>query len=80
MYKCLRRIGTKGVKAAESCMISINDFKSHFESVSSERYEEDPSVIASVIERVEDMRADERASEANEFMNEMPERRKLWKP
>ena len=41
MYKCLRRIGTKGVKAAESGFISISDFKSHFENVSRERYEKD---------------------------------------
>ena len=39
-------------------MISISDFKTHFESVSSERYEEEPSVIASVIEKVNDFRMD----------------------
>ena len=33
MYKCLRKIGIKGVKANESGIISISDFKSHFESV-----------------------------------------------
>jgi len=47
-------------------MISISYFKSYFESVSRERYEEDPSVIASVIERVNDMRMDDRATAANE--------------
>ena len=79
MYKCLRKIGTKGVKAAESSMISISDFKSHFESVSRERYEEDPSVIESVIERVKDMRMEGRAIAANERMNEMPEREEIVK-
>ena len=44
MYKCLRKIGTKGVKAAQS-NITVSDFKGHFESVSRERYEEDPNVI-----------------------------------
>ena len=79
MYKCLRRIGTKGVKAAESGLISISDFKSHFENVSRERYEEDPSVIASVIERVNDMRMNDRAIAANERMNEMPDREEIVK-
>ena len=74
MYKILRKIGTKGVKAADSGMISISDFKSHFESVSRERYEDDPSVIGSVIERVKDMRMKGRAISANKRMNEMPER------
>ena len=79
MYKCLRKIGTKGVKAAESNMIPINDFKTHFETVSRERYEEDPSVIARVIEKVKDMRMDDRATAANERMNEMPEREEIVK-
>ena len=66
MYKCLRKIGTKGGKAPESTTITVSEFKEHFERVSKERYEEDPSVIASVIERVEDMRGNERARCANE--------------
>ena len=79
MYKCLRKIGMKGVKAAESGMISISDFKSHFESVSCERYEEDPSVIASVIEKVNDLRMDGRAIVANDRLNVMPEREEIVK-
>ena len=67
------------MKAAERGLISISDSKSHFENVSRERYEEDPSVIASVIERVNDMRLNGRAIAANERMNEMPDREEIVK-
>ena len=77
MYKCLRKIGTKGGKAPESNMITVSEFKEHFERVGKERFEEDPSVIASVIERVQDMRGSERARCANERLNEMPEREEI---
>ena len=77
MYKCLRKIGMKGVKACESGTISISDFKSHFESVSSERYEEEPSVIASVIEKVNDLRMDGCAIAANERLNVSPDREEI---
>ena len=33
MYKCLRKIGMKVVKAAESNMMSIRELKNHFECV-----------------------------------------------
>ena len=74
MYKLLRKIGTKGGKAPESSMITIGEFKEHFERVSNVRYEEDPSVIARVIEGVVDMREDERAKRANDRLNLVPER------
>ena len=56
MYKCLRKLGSKVCRAPESSMITVNEYKEHFERVSRERYEEDPSVIASVIERLNDRR------------------------
>ena len=68
MYDCLRKIGTKRVNAAESCMISISDFKSNFESVSRERFEEDPNVIESVIERLKYMSMEGRVMVANEHV------------
>ena len=42
--------------------------------LSKDRYEEDPSVIAKVIERANDLREDERARIANGKLNAMPER------
>ena len=79
MYKCLRKIGTKGAKAGESSTISVSEFKNQFESVSRERYEEDPSVIASVIEKVDDLRMDDRAKAANDRLNAIPEREEIMK-
>ena len=72
MYKSLRKISMKGRKAGESMNITVNDFKEHFERVSKDRYENDPRVIEEVIGRVEDKRQDDRATEANECMNEPP--------
>ena len=61
MYKCLRKIGMKGAKAPESSGLTVREFKEHFEWVSKERYEENPSVKARVIDKVNDLREDERA-------------------
>ena len=74
MYKSLRKIGTKGRKAPESNRITVGEFKVHFEKVSRDRYEEEPSVIARAIARVEDLRGDGKAKMANEKLNAVPER------
>ena len=58
-------------------MISANEFKEPFESVSSERYEVDSSVIEGVIARVNDLIECGRAREANEMLNEMPEKEEI---
>ena len=73
MCNCLQKIGTEGVKAAESSTISMSNFLSHFVSIAAERYEEYPSVSVSVIERVKDMRMDDKAITVNERMNQMSE-------
>ena len=44
----------------------MSDFKSHFDSVLQEMFEDYPSVFASMIEKVKDMRVDDRATTANE--------------
>ena len=77
MYKCLQKIGSKGRKAPESSRITVGVFKEHFERVSKDRYEEEPSVIARVVGRVEDLREDERAKSANEKLNAVPEREEI---
>ena len=74
MYKCMRKLGTRGAKAPASSVSTVAEFKEHFERVSKERYEVDPSVIESVIERVDDLRENERARIENDRLNEMPER------
>ena len=61
MYNCLRKLGTRGIKGANSCMLTVNKFKDHFEQLMCDRYEEEPEVIEEVIEQVEDLREDEKA-------------------
>ena len=70
MYKLLRTIGRKNLKEPASVQITAEEFKEHFERVSKERYEVEPSVIRNAIEGVRDHRGDEKAIEANEFMNQ----------
>ena len=73
MYKCLRKIGTKGKKAPEGCMISVEDFKRQFEGVSKDRYEVDRCVIERAVGQVDDLRMDEGAKRMNERLNVTPE-------
>lgn len=78
MYKCLRKIGTKGMKGGVSgAMITVSEFREHFMRVSRDRYEEPPSVIEAAIREVNDLRMDEKAMEANEMMNETPAREEI---
>ena len=79
MYKCLRKIGARGKPAARSVNVTLQEFKEHFESVTKDRYEEDPAVIQGAVESATDLRRDERAREANELMNETPEREEIMK-
>ena len=60
MYECLRNVGMIAVKVAESDMVSISEFKYHFESVSNQMYKEHRSVHLSVVERVKDKKIDDR--------------------
>ena len=73
MYKCLRKIGMRGKPAGRGTTVTAKEFKEHFERVTKDRYEESPRVIEEAVGRARDLRMDERAIEANEFMNEVPE-------
>ena len=73
MYKCLRRLGTRERPAPRSMQLTVEEFKSHFESVSKDRYEERPEVIERVVRGAVDLRNDRRAKEANECLNVVPE-------
>jgi predicted transcriptional regulator len=77
MYKCLRKIGTRGCKAGASANICVNEFKEHFERVTCERYEEEPRVIERAVNGATDLRECERAKEANDRLNEVPEREEI---
>ena len=77
MYKCLRKLGTRDGPAGRSTTVTVNEFKEHFERVSADRYEEEPRVIEEAVNGAEDLRNDRRAIEANERLNEMPEREEI---
>ena len=77
MYKCLRRLGTRERPAARSMQLTVDEFKSHFESVSKDRYEERPEVIERAVRGAVDLRNDRRAKEVNECLNVVPESEKI---
>ena len=77
MYSILRKIGRRGRPAVAGTKITAEEFKEHFEGVSRERYEVEPGMIERVVARAKDLREEEKAVEANEFMNEMPEREEI---
>ena len=56
MYKLLRGIGRRRWKAPASGKITAEEFREHFEKVSSERYEVEPSVIRRAVEGANDLR------------------------
>ena len=73
----LRKLGTRGNRKAEGHDITIEEFKNHFEEVSRERYEPDPSDIEVAVSRTRDLREDPRAKEANLLLNETPQEEEI---
>ena len=73
MYKCLGRLGTREMPAASSMKLTVDEFESHFESVSKDRYEERPEEIERAVRGAVDLRNNRRAKEANECLNVVPE-------
>ena len=69
----MRRLGTRERPAARSMQLTVDEFKSHFESVSKDRYEERPDVIERAVRGAVDLRNDRRAKEANGCLNVVPE-------
>ena len=53
--------------------LTVDEFKSHIECVSKDRYEERPEVIERTVRGAVDLRNDSRAKEANECLNVVPE-------
>ena len=51
----------------------VDEFKSHFESVSKDRYQERPKVIERAVRGAVDLRNDRSAKGANECLNVVPE-------
>ena len=69
MYKVMRSLGKRGKKAGESHHITVEDLREHFSRITEERFEEDPEVVEAAVEGARDLRGDEGAEEANEYLN-----------
>ena len=59
--------------------LTVDEFKSHFESVSKDRYEERPDVIKRAVKGAVDLRDDSRAKKANECLNVVSESEEIRK-
>ena len=79
MYKCLRKIGTRGKPASRGTTVTANEFKEFFESVTKERYEEEPGEIERAVNEAIDLRQSEKARRANVRMDEVPSEEEIRK-
>ena len=80
MFKLLRKLGTRdGKRTRPSEHFSVEEYKSQFEKVSQERQEVTDQVMSWVLDRVEDMRNDERIREAGEELEKSLEREEIEK-
>ena len=64
----------RGVKACEGIIVSVTDFKEHFQRVLCDRYEVDPGVIERVVAGTRDLRESADAVLGIESMNARIER------
>ena len=80
MFKLLRKLGMRdGKRTRPSEHFSVEEYKSHFEKVSQERQEVADQVMSWVLDRVEDMRNDERIREADEELEKSLEKEETEK-
>ena len=81
MYRILKKLGIRGKSdtGVGRTRITSEQFRDHFAGVSQDRYERDPNEIETALEDVEDLRMLPEAREANEFLNEPPEREEIEK-
>ena len=80
MFKLLRKLGMRDGKTTRPDEhFSVEEYKIHFEKVSQERQEVTNQVMSWVFDRVEDMRSDDRISEASEELEKTLEREEIEK-
>ena len=73
VYKALKKLGTRGMKSApKTTNITTDEFKKHFESISSQRFENPIEEIDEVLDQIEDIRNTEKARNRNETINFEP--------
>ena len=80
MFKFLRELEIRDGKITRpSEQFSVEEYKSHFEKVSQERQEVTDQALSWILDRVEDLRNDERIREAGEQLEKNLEREDIEK-
>ena len=78
VYKTLRELGKRDWKGPEqSTKITTAEFKTHFEKVSKDRFENTPEEIEQVVDEVIDISQTERAREWREILDAVPDREEI---
>ena len=73
VYKTLKKLGNRGkTKAPNTTTLTKDDFREHFKKVSDTRFENDPEEIDRTLEKVEDIRDSEKATQWREQLEEIP--------
>ena len=74
LYRNLRKLGERGFKKAPTTTIlTKEEFKTHFQKVSMERFESDPEFLERMIDRAVDFRGTAKAVEWEVKLNAVPE-------
>ena len=80
MFKLLRKLGMRDCKVTRPTEhFSVEEYKSHFEKVSQNRQEVTNQVMSWALDRVDDMRNDDRIREAGEELEKNLEREEIEK-
>ena len=78
VYKNLKLLGTRGMsKAPETSNITTDEFKTHFQDISKDRFENTPEEIAEIVDKVEDISETENAVRWKELLDEIPSREEI---
>ena len=78
LYKTLKKLGTRGIKTApETTTLTKDNFKEHFQSISKDRFENDPEILEEAVEAMEDLRENEEAKRLAEMLEETPSREEI---
>ena len=72
MFRLLRQLGGRDSKPNSGTTITTDEFKTHFQQVSSQRYENMPEELMTWVRKMGDWRNDPRHVEADKKLNETP--------
>ena len=80
VYKHLKKLGSRGItRAPETTNITTEEFKTHFQAISKDRFENNPEDIEDIINLIDDISNTEEAREYAELLNTTPPREEILK-